>query len=425
MKKKELIFISYTHKDSSITDPVVAAIKYYGAQVWYQAEKTKQDFVRRINSAIKESAAFICFISHNSLSSVRVCNEINRALLERNNRPEYQILPIVIGQLTQEDNEILTLLMGSFNQIQLSALPDAHALALKIFEQVDFRPSFEQEKASLYSGEKEIEVFRIFQQNAVFNKYAERYLDQIFLRYNSPAVLDVGCSDGKNINIRLKGRAYTSLLGIDIDTEKIRLAQKDIQNSKQTFLCCDISSDHFHQEIVSYLESNHLRGFDLIHVSSVLLHLKNPVEALAELRSLLSPKGTIFIQDEDDGPNLAFPQAPFFDDAFYLWDHSLESGDRKFARKLPFMLKKAGFHNINLLSTTISSLDFKKELLEAFWDLYFNCDLWSANSAEYFNNFESLMKLQNYRKQHEKYKRAFLRGKFFIQLGIYYLTATK
>lgn len=419
------IFISYSHTDRHICDSLVSAIKYYGADVWYQTEKSKQDFTLRINEAFKSSAAFVCFISHNSLASIRVRNEIERALLENKRRKEYKILPVIIGHLDEDDEGFLAILLGSFNALELQQFSDTHALALKIFEQIGYIPSFEQEKASLYSGAKDVEVYRIAQQNAIFNEYANRHLDHLFLNFKTPDILDVGCSDGKNINLRLQGRSYHSLLGIDIDPQKIKQAKIDFRDSRQSYLTLDITADDFTDNLKKYLSDRSLDGFDLILISSVLLHLKDPGKALSSLRPFLKPKGFLFIQDEDDGFNISYPQADFFKDAFYLWEHSLESGDRYFARKLPKLLKGCGYHSINLLSTTITSLDFGKERLDAFWDLYFNIDLWSADSPEFFNNYDSLLKLENYRKEHQRFKKAFLRKEFFITLGIFFYTARR
>ncbi len=419
------IFISFSSEDRHISDSIASAIKYYGAETWYQTDYKKQDLVSQINNAFKSSSAFVCLVSHNSLSSTHVRNEINRAILETKRRARYKILPIIIGTLDEKDEELFALLLSRYDFIELSKFKDEHALALKVFEQIGISPSLEHEKASLYSGAKDIETYRIAQQNAIFNEYATRHLDRIFLRFKSPDILDVGCSDGKNINIRLQGRSYHSLMGIDIDAEKINQAQADFPDSRQVYFPMDITANGFLDNMLRILTERGQDGFDIIHISSVLLHLKSPGEVLSRLRALLRPKGLLFIQEEDDGLNFSYPQADFFQDAFYLWEHSLESGDRHFARKLPHLLKESGFRTVNLLSTTITSLDFEKDRLESFWDLYFNINLWSADSPEFFNNYESLLKLDNYRKIHQKFKNAFLRREYFVSLGIFFYTAEK
>lgn len=419
------IYISFSNTDRHFSDSIVASIKYYGAEIWYQTDNSKHNNIPRANNAFKASVAFVCLVSHNSLSSIRVRNEVNRAILESKRRKDYKILPIIIGTLNEQDEELLSLLMGSYPYIELSSFPDEHALALKLFEQIGLTPSLEREKASLYSGIKEVEVYRIAQQNTIYNEYANRHLDRVFLKFKAPDVLDVGCSDGKNINLRLQGRSYHSLIGIDIDSKKIEQAIIDHPDNRQTFICMDVASDDFIEKMQSCLAQRNQDGFDIIHISSVLLHLKDPGEVLSRLRSFLRPKGLLFIQEEDDGLNLSYPHADFFQDAFYLWEHSLESGDRFFARKLPKLLKKSGYRNIRLLSTTITSLDFGNDRLEAFWDLYFNIDLWSADSPEFFNNYDSLLKLKQYHKVHQRYKKAFMKREYFVSLGIFFFIAGK
>ena len=282
-----------------------------------------------------------------------------------------------------------------------------------------------QNEVSLYSGEKNVEVFRIARQNAVFNLYANRHLDEVFRSYDAPDILDVGCSDGKSVDLRLRGRRIHTLVGIDIDPDKIRQAQAFFPAPERQFRVMDVTAPDFGDRMRAELDRIGIEGFHIIHISSVLMHLPDPASALRNLRPFLLPEGTLFIQDEDDGLNLASPADPFFTDAFYLWDHSLESGDRHSGRKIPGHLEAAGYRDVRLLSTTISSLDAGEELRESFWDVYFNCDLWSADSAEYFDDPGALDLLASYRERQQAYRQAFLDGKYFVLMGIFYFTAKK
>lgn len=280
-----------------------------------------------------------------------------------------------------------------------------------------------EQEASLYSGEKDVEVFRIAQQNTIFNLYAKRHLDTIFAKVPNPVILDVGCSDGININLRLQGRNYHSLLGIDIDPEKIRSATAD--NPRQSFEVMDVCAPGFPEQLSSWLDARGLEGFDLIHISSVLMHVPDQEAVLSALRPFLTEQGILFIQDEDDGCNLVYPSDPFFDAAFALWDQSLESGDRHNGRRLPTLLRQAGYSDVRLLSSTISSLDVPRECLEAYWDLYFNSDLWSADAPEFFSNPAAIDQLSEYRRLQPQYRQAFLEGRFFVLMGVFFLTATR
>lgn len=279
------------------------------------------------------------------------------------------------------------------------------------------------QQASLYSGEKDVEVFRIAQQNTIFNQYANNHLDAIFTQVPYPVILDVGCSDGVNINLRLNGRNYHSLLGIDINSEKIHRAPSG--DPRQYYEVMDVSDPDFSSKLRAWLNNHGLKGFDLIHISSVLMHLPNQEAVLTALRPFLTEHGILFIQDEDDGCNMVYPSNLFFETAFNLWDQSLESGDRRNGRRIPAALRQAGYSNIRLLSSTISSLDVPKENLGAYWDLYFNSDLWSADSPDYFSDPKAFEQLMEYRRLQPKYRQAFLDGRFFVLMGVFFITANR
>ena len=158
--------------------------------------------------------------------------------------------------------------------------------------------------------------------------------------------------------MRLEGRKYSFLLGVDKNAVSIEEANKSYASDTCAFIHCDVTSDKFFGDIFSQMQKFGIIGFEIINISAILMHLGKVDGLLKNLYMLLKPNGTVFIQDEDDGVNLAYPPSTYFDDCFYIWEHSKESGDRKMARKLPLILKDAGFKNIKLLSTTISSIDF-------------------------------------------------------------------
>lgn len=139
----------------------------------------------------------------------------------------------------------------------------------------------------------------------------------------------------------------------------------------------------------------------------------------------LSPEGTIFIQDEDDGFNISYPNNKQIDNCNIIWKHSLESGDRNMGRKIPKMLTDSGLTNIHLHSSTISSLDFNGQFKEVMWDIYYNPDLWVTDDPSYFDDIEAYKKLVRYKKCHASLKKRYLNGEFFITLGYLFFSARK
>ena len=425
MTKKTDIFISYSNANKDKVEKIVSTIKFYGATCWFQLRDSKQHFIEEINSAINNSSNFVVFLSNESVSSLMVRNEIARAIYQQKKDSSFAIIPVVIDELTDENLEVINLFLGSLNWLYEEKFADYESLTLAIFEQANICPTQNESVQSIYSTEKEVERIRLQKQNLFFNQYANQYLDEVFAHYENPAVLDIGCDTGDNILARLEGRNFSFLLGVDANATAIEDAKRLHASDKTSFITCDVTSPDFFRIVFSQMQSHRIIGFDVIHISAVLLHLGKVEDLLKNLYMLLNSGGRIFIQDEDDGMNLAYPHSQYFDDCFYVWEHSKESGDRKMGRKLPILLKEAGFNSVKLMSSAISSLDFDEAYREELWDLYFNPELWSTDSASYFDTYEAFNLLQIILDKHKEMKEAYMNGKYFITLGIFFYIAVK
>ncbi|MGN1372581.1 MAG: TIR domain-containing protein [Candidatus Coproplasma sp.] len=425
MSEKWDIFISYSNANKDKVEKIVAAIKYFGPTCWFQLRDSKQHYAVEINRGINNSSNFVVFLSNASASSLMVRNEITRAISRQQKDGSFSIIPVVIEELNDSNQEIIEVLLGSLNWLFVDKFNDYESLALAIFEQANLTIDREESVQSIYSTEKDVEKIRLQAQNRFFNEYAKRYLDEVFANYDKPFILDIGCDTGNNIMLRLENREYGFLLGVDSNATAIEEANSQYSGDKAAFYTCDVTGDNFFRDIFTQMQRHRIIGFDIIHISAVLLHLGKVDNLLNTLYMLLNPNGTIFIQDEDDGANLAYPHSKYFDNCFYIWEHSKESGDRKMGRKLPLLLKSAGFSNIKLLSTTITSVDFNEKYREELWDLYFNPELWSTDSAAYFDDYEAFDLLKVVSEKHREMKQDYMQGKYFIALGVFFLTANK
>ncbi len=424
MSERFDIFVSYSNANKDIVEKIVNTIKFYGVSCWFQLRDSKQHFVEEINQAINNSKDFVVFLSNESVSSIMVRNEISRAIYQLNRNPSYDIVPVVIEPLTEQNLEIINLFLGSLNWLYIEKYHDIESLVLAIFEQASIKLKIDEHLQSTYSTEKEVEKIRLKEQNKYLNAYALQHLEHIFPKYSSPTVLDIGCDTGENVLVRFEKCKFRFLMGIDKNAGAIEIANTRATENVE-FFCCDVTSDDFFRQIFSHMQRHHILGFDIIHISAVLLHLGRVEELLKNLYMLLSPDGTLFIQDEDDGVNVVYPKSQYFDDCFYVWEHSNESGDRNTARKLPAMLRDAGFNKIDVLSSAITSVDFDGKYREELWDLYFNPDLWAADDASYFDNYEAYNLLPKVKERHEQMKADYMEGKYFIMLGMFFITATK
>ncbi len=421
-------FISYNKNDIKHARRIATLIKTGGLSRWWQSENSSQEYANKIREAINVSEAFIVLLSKSSAESEWVGKEILDAI-RLHSVNQLKILPIVVDELDESTYDYFHHILGDFNWLFLKEYSSDKELIRAIVDQVNMKLK-KDSSDSIYSAEAEIEQERLRKQNNLYNLYAKEPFDEIFKQIENPVILDVGSSDAENIMLRLEHRDFSNLLCVDKEQGKIDIAKANYgYDSRINFLAIDITHKSFLSVLEKYLNENNLKGFDIIHISAVLLHLKNALPVLKALREVLSDNGYIFIQDEDDGFNSDYEEdtddPTFFSDCYYIWEHSKESGDRKMARKIPLLLKKAGFSNVELKSSVISSVDFGGEYKEDLWDIYFNPKYWVVDSADYFDKADAYEKCIEYTKKHDKKKQKYMKDKIILTLGVSVYIANK
>ncbi|MBQ1475169.1 MAG: toll/interleukin-1 receptor domain-containing protein [Ruminococcus sp.] len=81
--QKPLAFISYSSADKNIADNLCSKLEQNGVRVWYAPRNIDTaDYASAIVKAITNCTHFIVIISHNSLQSQHVLNEIDLAFQE-------------------------------------------------------------------------------------------------------------------------------------------------------------------------------------------------------------------------------------------------------------------------------------------------------------------------------------------------------
>ncbi len=421
-------FISFSNKDVELVSKIVNIIQnIYNAKCWFQIKDSKAEFVDAIIEGIENAKAFIVFVSPDSANSYYVLNEVSHAMEWKQEHEDYKVLPIVISpeNVTYSDPvyKRIRFYLGRLNMIFLNEMPSIEEAVLKIFEQTGYKIDDEKLSASLYRV-RDVEAKRLKAQNDILRDFSKEFFDPAIK--SDSLILDVGCASGNFIISNLQGHLYKGLLGIDINAELIESATWSYGSEKNVFVCCDVLSDNIDVVLPDYLEKNQSFGFDIIHISAVLLHVKEPVKFLQILKRYLKKDGHLFIHDADDGINIAYPNSGFFDMAFKIWNNSKESGDRHCARKIPSYLKKAGYQKIRLAKCGISNLDMNDEQRAALWDMYFNYHLWVVVNEDMFYHIDETNKmLAEYTSLYEEYKKQYDNGDIFIQLGTYYYIVQK
>ena len=282
-------FISYSNADTDLVSSIVESLENdYKAKCWFQEKDSKAEFIDEIMSGIENSKVFILFISEHSANSYFVLNEINHATEWRCQNEDYKIIPIIIDKTKQDVADAaykrVRFYLGRLNILNANTFDSIDSLILKIFEQAEIDLPDRSLHKSLYHS-SESENARLCAQNEILRNFSSEF----FTKYTTPDsyILDIGCASGENIILRLEGIAYTALLGLDIDEKQVECATNRFGDNKNTFLKCDVMSPELDDILEDYMERNDIIGFDVIHISAVLLHLDDPLDLLRRLRRYL------------------------------------------------------------------------------------------------------------------------------------------
>lgn len=191
-----------------------------------------------------------------------------------------------------------------------------------------------------YAGSIE-EAVRLEAQGKAFGKIIERELEILGLKPNMK-VLDAGCGTGAVTRKMALKVLPAEACGIDMDP-------LFIDRAKKTALDEGIKNIRFELGNIDNLTYD-TGFFDLAYCRLVLMHVKNPVKTIAELKRVTKKGGIVAASDTDDGTMLTYPPAPRF---FNLWSKFGERAkargdDRYIGRRLYSIFSEAGVSSIKI-----------------------------------------------------------------------------
>ena len=162
---------------------------------------------------------------------------------------------------------------------------------------------------------------------------------------------------------------------VDIDLDYLediaQLAQQQYGNEVFSFHVCDVTALDFIQRLQRIMKEKGIADFDVIHMSFLLMHLKDPGAVLASLRSVLAPNGKLIMIEPDDTDSRIEPdpegQYPEFVE---MQLKNPYAGNRFCAKNLPEILSQNGYNSIQLEHSGINAekgeLGKKRMILSVF-----------------------------------------------------------
>jgi len=191
-----------------------------------------------------------------------------------------------------------------------------------------------------YAGQIK-EAIRLEGQAKALEKIIEKELEILHLKPNMKA-LDAGCGTGFITRIMALKVFPGKVHGIDIDPIFIDTAKK-------LALMKGIENTQFELGNIDNLKYEN-GTFDLSYCRLVLMHVKNPVKTILELKRVTKKRGTIAASDNDDGVLISFPNTPkllLLWSKFNAWAKN-RGEDRYIGRKLFSIFSEAGMNSIRI-----------------------------------------------------------------------------
>jgi ubiquinone/menaquinone biosynthesis C-methylase UbiE len=150
-------------------------------------------------------------------------------------------------------------------------------------------------------------------------------------------VLDAGCGVGSIALDLAPTVAPGRIVGIDVDPLQIEVARKSAADR-------GIENAGFVTASVLQLPFDDAT-FDVVYANAVLLYVREPVRALAEMRRVLRPGGLAAAADDDFGTVVISPDRPELELAPRLFELAVarEGGNARYSRYLRTLMLEAGF----------------------------------------------------------------------------------
>ena len=158
----------------------------------------------------------------------------------------------------------------------------------------------------------------------------------------SMRILDAGCGSGDITNLFASMVHPTPVVGLDINPSFIEKARinAEIQGIE------NVRFDVGNIDEMPYSDGE----FDLTYCRLVLMHVKDPLKSVLEMKRVTRKGGLVVVDDTDDGPMIIYPPAPKTMDFLDKLAFSAKRAgrNRHMGRELYWIFKQAGLESIDV-----------------------------------------------------------------------------
>ena len=330
------VFISYQHESKNIADAICSMLEHEHIKCWYAPRDTGTgDYASNIVEAINSCKVFVLVLSADASRSDHVLNEVELAYNRK--RDGLVILPFRVSD---------------------EMLSDAMEYYIKRLHWIDaVSDSLETALANLVKNCKAI----LGTSEPTTTKTAPG------ARHSNSYFEKPGIDERKEMRrIAAQIRCLSNHAGPIYD----RVFSDRIKKDNVWFYEVDCESTDFYSDMTGIMDELGIQGFDIINISMLLMHLKNPFKVLKSLRRLMSDKGCFIIIDPDYGLNYASPDPNgMFERLYDIYETLPTAGFTRSGRQIYSLLKKLDMKDVCLerIGYNTSHLDVsqKEDLFDA------------------------------------------------------------
>lgn len=195
----------------------------------------------------------------------------------------------------------------------------------------------------VFQDKKEIE--RLKKQCNLFLEYETPVIEDVLKSKGGKVwVLDVGCNEGDKTVSLFSSDSVEKVIGLEYNKDLAEDAQKKWGDDRFSFYNLDVESDDFLSKLDDIMKRENVEAFDVIYLSLVLLHLKNPDAFLLKLKPLLKDNGTLVIVEGDDSSSFLVPDEDgLLKDFMKILNKDKYSGNRTLGKTIEKRLIKSGY----------------------------------------------------------------------------------
>ncbi len=239
---------------------------------------------------------------------------------------------------------------------------------------------------SVFLDDEEIE--RLVVQLRLLMPYEKAIMKRLSNNKESLTVLDVGCNNGTKSVALFSEDNIKKVIGLEFNRDLTQKATEKYGSNRFSFYECDVDSEDFAEKLSGIMIENNIESFDIVYLSFVLMHLKNPKSTLKVLKKFMSSDGVLVaVEPNDSISSLVSDKSFLLDEFLALLASDPYAGNRHSGGELPKILLDCGYENItvenDLISAKGAELLKKRDIFETFFS-YFPKDsaLLSENDPE-------------------------------------------